>query len=219
MLDVADLRVTIKGSEVLRNVTLHVPEGFFAVLVGRNGAGKTTLMRTLIGLQRAQSGRISIGHEDTTHAPAHIHAARGVGYMPEDRRLIPHWTVEQNILLPLWVSRDSKADQALEDVYAMIPELVEHRRRKALQLSGGQQKLVALARAIVCGSRLILLDEPFEGVAPALTERLGDVLADLKKRKGLTVLIAESDLIRSVDLFNDVFEIERGVVRKVKSPG
>jgi branched-chain amino acid transport system ATP-binding protein len=202
---------------VLRNVNLHVSTGFFSVLVGRNGAGKTTLMRTLMGLQQAEAGRISIDSRDTTSAPAYSHASHGVGYMPEDRRLIPHWTVEQNILFPVWVNNKVRADEVLDSVYTKIPELREHRHRRALQLSGGQQKLVAFARALACGTHLILLDEPFEGVAPVLAERLREALTELKRKTGVTVLVAESDLARSVDLFNDIFEIERGVVRKMKS--
>jgi branched-chain amino acid transport system ATP-binding protein len=215
VLDITNLNVRIKGSDVLRDVDMHLPAGSFGAVVGRNGAGKTTLMRTLMGLQKAASGRIMLDGRDTTHAPAYIHAGHGIGYMPEDRRLVPQWTVEQNILLPLWVKRNRKMRTALDMTYGMIPELVEHRERKALQLSGGQQKLVALARAIVVGHRMIFLDEPFEGVVPALAERLSEVLARMKRIGSLTVLIAESTIGNSPELFTHVFEIERGVVRVV----
>lgn len=213
MLDITNLNVRIKGSDVLRDVDMHLPAGSFGVIIGRNGAGKTTLLRTLMGLQKTAYGRIMLDDRDTTHAPTHVHAGRGIGYMPEDRRLVPQWTVEQNILLPLWGKRSGDAHAALDMAYGMIPELVEHRERKALQLSGGQQKLVALARAIVVGHRLIFLDEPFEGVAPALAERLSEVLARMKRIGSLTVLIAESTIGNSPELFTHVFEIERGVVR------
>jgi branched-chain amino acid transport system ATP-binding protein len=215
MLEIADLRVAIKGSDVLRNVNLEVPDGMFAALVGRNGAGKTTLMRAVMGLQPITGGVIRTGGVDTTHLPAYLHVERGTGYMPDDRRLVGLWTVEQNILLPAWASKDRAAPENLKRVYALIPELEAHKDRKALQLSGGQQKLVALARAMLCGHRLLLLDEPFEGIAPALAERLVEVLANLRRDRRCTVLVTESDFVHSHYLIDHAFEIERGAVRKL----
>ena len=215
MLEIADLHVAIKGSDVLRNVNLEVPEGMFAALVGRNGAGKTTLMRAIMGLQPITGGVIRTGGVDTTHLPAYLHVARGTGYMPDDRRLVGPWTVEQNILLPAWASKDRDAPSKLKRVYALIPEMEAHKDRKALQLSGGQQKLVALARAMMCGHRLMLLDEPFEGIAPALAERLVEVLANIRRDRRCTVLVTELDFVHSHYLIDHAFEIERGAVRRL----
>src|SRR5438874_2156567 len=136
-------------------------------------------------------------------------AALGIGYMPEDRGLVPQLTVEENILLPLWVTSHLDRKARLDFVYEVIGEVAEMRHRKALLLSGGQQKLVALGRALGIGTKCLLLDEPFEGIAPALAERLSEVLASLK-RKDLTFLMSQSDMNHSHGLIDVEFTIERG---------
>jgi branched-chain amino acid transport system ATP-binding protein len=141
--------------------------------------------------------------------PAHARAALGIGYMPEDRGLVPELTVEENIVLPLWVSPTLSLSERLAWVYEVLPELKEMSTRRALLLSGGQQKLVALARALAVGTRLLLLDEPFEGVAPALSMRLSDVIGQLKSTD-LSVLIAQSDVNHANDLLDAQVVIERG---------
>jgi branched-chain amino acid transport system ATP-binding protein len=209
LVDIDDLHVTIQSMEALRGLTLQVAPGSMVALVGRNGAGKTTLMRTMMGHLDPIRGTVWFAGQDLRSVPAHARAALGIGYMPEDRQLVPQLTVEENILLPTWVSKSLDGRERLGMVYRVMPELAEMRDRKALLLSGGQQKLVALGRALVVGTRLLLLDEPFEGVAPALSLRLSEVIAGLKNT-ALSVFISQSDLNHSRTLFDHEYVIERG---------
>ena len=209
MLEVRSLHVAIDSVVALRGLTLEVGSGRMVGLVGRNGAGKTTLMRTLMGHLAPARGSVVFDGRDLLALPAHARAGLGIGYMPEDRGLVPELTVEENILVPLWVNRALVTADRLALVYRVLPELVEMRERRALLLSGGQQKLVALARALAAGTRLLLLDEPFEGVAPALSKRLADVIASLKGSE-VSVLMAQSDLNHARRLVDSEFVIERG---------
>ena len=209
MLQIESLHVRIQSVEALRGISLVVPDGAMVGLVGRNGAGKTTLMRSVMGHLPVRAGRIVFDGQDIAALPAHRRAALGMGYMPEDRGLVPELTVEENILLPVWVSRALRADERLALVYGVLPELIEMRGRRALLLSGGQQKLVALARALAVGTRLLLLDEPFEGVAPVLSKRLAEVIAGLKG-SAVSVLMAQSDLNHARRLVDHEVVIERG---------
>ena len=209
MLQVESVHVAIQSVQVLRGLSLQVDTGRMVGLVGRNGAGKTTLIRTLMGHLAPSQGRIVFDGQDLGKMPPHARAALGIGYMPEDRGLVPELTVEENILVPVWVNKTLKEAERLALVYRVLPELLEMRGRKALLLSGGQQKLVALARALAVGTRLLLLDEPFEGVAPVLSKRLGEVIAGLKG-SATSVLIAQSDLNHSRRIVDSEVVIERG---------
>jgi branched-chain amino acid transport system ATP-binding protein len=210
MLSVADLNVSIGPIPILRGASLSVSEGEMCGLIGRNGAGKTTLLRALMGALPAQ-GKAELGHIDLLALPPHRRVQHGIGYMPEDRRLVPEFTVEENIRLPTWSTRADGVDERLEWIFGIMPEVARFAARRALELSGGQQKMVALARALMAGTRILLLDEPFEGLAPALARRLGEVLANLKT-EGVSVLIAESNEVHVLDLLARAYRIERGVV-------
>jgi branched-chain amino acid transport system ATP-binding protein len=216
LLEIDDLHVTIQSMEALRGFSLRIAPREMAGLIGRNGAGKTTLMRTIMGHLPPVRGAIRFAGEDLSVVARHARAARGVGYMPEDRQLVPELTVEENILLPTWVTRTLDGPERLAFVYEIMPEVAEMRGRKALLLSGGQQKLVALCRALAAGTRLLLLDEPFEGVAPALSQRLSEVIAGLKGTD-LAVLITQSELNHSRMLFDHEYVIERGVAGEARS--
>jgi branched-chain amino acid transport system ATP-binding protein len=210
LLDVRNLAATIQAMPALRNLTLQVGSGEMVSLVGRNGAGKTSFMRTVMGHLAASGGSVHFAGQDLAPLPRHARAALGIGYMPEDRGLVPQLTVEENILLPVWVSGGRlQAPARLKLAYELLPELLPMRERRALLLSGGQQKLVALARALAVGTRLLLLDEPFEGVAPALAQRLAEVIHALQGST-LAVLISQSDLHHGEGLFARTYVIERG---------
>jgi branched-chain amino acid transport system ATP-binding protein len=211
VLELRNVSVAISAVQILRDVSLSVPDGGMVGLIGRNGAGKTTLMKTLMGLLKAASGAVQFDGTDLLATPTHARVRLGIGYMPEDRRLIPDLTVEENVLVPAWAAGIADARQRLERVYRLIPEMQGFAPRKGVALSGGQQKLAALARALMCGTRLLLLDEPFEGVAPALAQRLAQVVADLK-REGMAVLLSESDLQHSERMVDRVVVIDRGVI-------
>jgi branched-chain amino acid transport system ATP-binding protein len=213
MLRVRSLDVAIGPVPIVREASLELSEGEMCGLIGRNGAGKTTFMRALMGAIAA-SGRAEFDHVDLLGLPAHRRLAHGIGYMPEDRRLVPDFTVEENIRLPSWSLKIDGAEQRLEWIFTLMPEIPKFRDRRALELSGGQQKMVALARALMAGRRMLLLDEPFEGLAPALARRLGEVLAKLKA-EGVSVLIAESSDIHVGDLLARAYRIERGLVAAI----
>lgn len=211
MLQLDRIDVSIQSVQVLRGLSLEVGNGQMVGLVGRNGAGKSTTMRAIMGHLPLGAGSISFDGVVLAKLPPHARARLGIGYMPEDRGLVPELSVEENILVPLWAAKSTKTAERLDFVYDVLPELKEMRDRRALLLSGGQQKLVALARALTIGTRLLLLDEPFEGVAPALSARLSDVIAGLRGG-ALSVLISQSDLNHSRNLLDAEVKIERGEV-------
>jgi branched-chain amino acid transport system ATP-binding protein len=210
MLKVDGIRVTIKGFAILRGISLDIPSGGLIGLVGRNGAGKTTTLKSIMGIIPVVAGSIHLDGNDLLRVPGYRRAQMGMGYMPEDRRLIGALSVEDNILLPAWAS-GLESDQArLSYIYQLMPDVRELAGRRASQLSGGQQKLVALARALMSGTKLLLLDEPFEGLSPAFGEKLAGTIQELQ-RAGLSVLISESDLKR-IGFCDRLYTIERGEI-------
>jgi len=211
MLKISDLNVSIQSVDILRDVSIQVDTASMAGLVGRNGAGKTTLIKSVMGILKPKSGTIEFDGVDLVQTPVNLRNRLGIGYMPEDRRLIPDLTVEENILVPAWANQQIDAQKRLAYVYDLIPELRAFAPRRGQQLSGGQQKLVALGRALMIGTKLLLLDEPFEGVAPALAQRLAEVISRLKD-EGMAVIFSESDLQYSEHLVQKVYSIDRGAV-------
>lgn len=215
MLALDRVRVQIDAMHVLRNVTLAVGPGATVALVGRNGAGKTTTLRTVMGLVARSGGTITFAGADIDAVPPHRRPALGIGYAPEDRRLFSAFSVEDNILLPVRVARTGRADAArkLERVYETVPELKALRRRPAGSVSGGQGKMVALGRALMIGTRLVLLDEPFQGLAPALARRYADALRRLRRHAPeLSLVVTESNPALLAGLADATYVIERGEV-------
>jgi branched-chain amino acid transport system ATP-binding protein len=213
MLRIESLDVSIKSVRILRGVGLRIEPGQLAGLIGRNGAGKTTLMRAIMGILPATAGSIEFDGKPMQGVPSHLRARSGMGYMPEDRRIIPQLTIEENVCLPAWAAGTAGYESRLARIYEMIPEVAILKDRKGLQLSGGQQKLAALARSLMSGTKLLLLDEPFEGVAPVLAQRLAQVISVLRA-EGLSVILSESDLSHSRKLLDVVYTIDRGQVTR-----
>jgi branched-chain amino acid transport system ATP-binding protein len=210
MLRVEGIQVSIRGFMILRWISLEVPAGALIALVGRNGAGKTTTLKSIMGIMPVSGGAIQLDGADLLQVPAHRRARLGIGYMPEDRRLIGSLTVEDNIWMPAWASKLEGGKERLAYIYRKMPEAAELARRRAATLSGGQQKMVALARALMSGTQLLLLDEPFEGLSPALGAKLAQTIRELQ-RDGLSVLIAESD-VKRLGVVDMVYTIERGEI-------
>ena len=217
MLDVSDLSVSLAGTPVLRGVSLRVAAGETVALIGRNGAGKTTTLRAIMGLV-ASTGGIRFNGEALDGVPAHERSGRGIGYAPEDRRLFSAFTVEENVHLPARVARlrPEEARRRADRVHEILPELRELASRPAGSVSGGQGKMVALGRALMLGTRLVLLDEPFQGLAPVLANRYAQALRALRESdRELSLIITESNpaLLRSVA--DRTVTIERGEIAQL----
>ena len=211
MLKVSGLDVNIGATPILRDVSIEVPSGTMCGLIGRNGAGKTTLLRSIMGALKARSGTLEFDGENLGATPAHRRAHVGIGFMPEDRRLVPQLSAEENIMLPVWSTGLKDAEKRLEWIYGLMPEVAEFRNRGATELSGGQQKFVAFARALMAGNKLLMLDEPSEGIAPVFAQRMVEIMTSLKKQ-GESVLVAESNDKHIKDLLDRAFVIERGSI-------
>ena len=209
MLSITNLEVSIGNINILNSISFKVSK--FSSIIGRNGAGKTTLIRSIMNILPAKKGNIKFNNESLNNKKTYEMTELGIGYMPEDRRLVPDLSVKDNILVPLWSLNKNKIDDELDEVVSFIPEIKKFLSREAFQLSGGQQKLVALARAMIVGKDLLLLDEPFEGVAPALAERLVELLSELNK-SNLITMITESDESFSKIIKADIIRIERGKI-------
>lgn len=215
MLELRDVSVDIAGAPVLRRVSLQVSPGGRVALIGRNGAGKTTTLRALMGLLPLRGGRVLVAGQDATDAPAHHRPRLGIGYAPEERRLFGMFTVEQNMRLPAEVLRLPEAEirRRREAIVALLPELAELAPRRAAGLSGGQGKMAALGRALMVGRRAVLLDEPFQGLAPALALRYAEALRRLHLAfPEVALLITESNPQLLRPLVDRTYVIERGEV-------
>ena len=213
MLSLNKINVDIGPVGILKNASIDLSQGEMVGLIGRNGAGKTTLLKTIMGILKTKSGEINFENEDLVVHPSEKRAQMLIGYMPEDRRLIPSMSSEENIMIPVWAVGLDDWNERLEWIYQIIPEAKDLKDRPSTSLSGGQQKLIALSRALMVGRKLLLLDEPTEGIAPALTKRIIEILNNLKKQ-GVTTLVAESNEKHYEKMLDRTFTIARGEIKK-----
>ncbi|MBB3524016.1 ABC transporter ATP-binding protein [Rhizobium sp. BK456] len=189
LLEIQGLNAWYGESHVLHGVDMRVAEGETITILGRNGVGKTTTLRTITGIVRARKGRISFAGRDMMQVPLHKTAHRGIGFVPEERGIFSTLTVSENLLLPPVVA---KGGMTLDEIYELFPNLYERRGSPGTKLSGGEQQMLAIARILRTGVRLLILDEPTEGLAPVIVQRIGEVLQTLKGR-GMTILLVEQN--------------------------
>jgi branched-chain amino acid transport system ATP-binding protein len=219
MLSVHDLVVDIDGSHILRRVSLDVAAGELVCLVGRNGAGKSTTLRTIVGMHKPVSGTIALeGSGIAGLAPYRI-ARLGVGFAPEESEVFGDLTVAENILLPTWTRSTERSSEEREALaYRVFPRLERYRARGGQQLSGGERKMVSIARALALDPKLLLLDEPTEGLSPAVVPAIVDGIASIRNL-GQAVLIAESNVHHVPDFADRLYVIERGEIIFAGAPG
>lgn len=209
VLRASELRAGYGAGDVLQGVGLEVGEGEIVGVIGRNGVGKSTLMRTLIGLLPARSGQIVFQGHDITREPAHRRARRGIGYVPQGREIFPSMSVIDNLRMGRLVDPKG-AEVDLEPVYGHFPFLKERRRQRGGTLSGGQQEMLAIARALVGRPRLILLDEPSDGVQPSIVQEIGDFLLKLVADQPIGVLIVEQNIDLMQTVAQRAFVMDKG---------
>jgi branched-chain amino acid transport system ATP-binding protein len=212
MLAVRDLAVDIDGSPVLRGVSFEVNAGELVCLVGRNGAGKTTSFRTVMGFRRPSSGAIAFDGRTLVGLRPFEVARLGVGFAPEESEVFGELTVAENIAMPTWTRPEGRgADERIADAYRVFPRLERYRDRGGHALSGGERKMVSIARALALGPRLLLLDEPTEGLSPVVVPAIVAGLAEIRAF-GHAVFIAESNIHHVPDFAERLYVIERGEV-------
>ena len=209
---------TYRGpAQILRSVSLSLGAGESVCLVGRNGAGKTTTIDTIMGLLPSRSGSVRFKGQDVTRLPAHQRARLGIGYAPEDCGIFPDLTVEENFQITGWIGHEA-AVTVDDQVFAIFPEIKTFLTRRGLHLSGGQKKMLAITRALTLKPAVLLLDEPFEGLAPVVVTRFIEAVRAIKAL-GVSVLIAESHVQNAGRIADRLYAIDRGEIIFAGRPG
>jgi branched-chain amino acid transport system ATP-binding protein len=212
MLTITDLKVDIQGSRILNGVSLSVRAGELVCLVGRNGAGKTTTFKTIMGYRRAVSGSITFDGADLAGIPTWQIAQAGIGFSPEESEVYTDLTVAENIELPTWTRPQGRpAAERIANAYEVFPKLKTYAGRGGAQLSGGERKMVSIARALTLDPKLLLLDEPFEGLSPAIVPLIASGVTSIRAA-GKAVLMAESNIHHIPDYVDAIYVLERGEV-------
>jgi branched-chain amino acid transport system ATP-binding protein len=207
MLEISDLSTTYGAVQALRNVSISVPDGSITAVLGANGAGKTTLLRTVTGMVRPRTGKVTLDGADLTRLPVEAITRLGLAHVPEGRGVIQELTVEENLRLGgLWRSDRDDRKRALAEMFDLFPPLAARRRQSAFTLSGGERQMLVLGRALMARPRVLLLDEPSLGLAPLVTAQIMALIRDLSSKSKLTVLLVEQNAKSALSI------ADRGVV-------
>lgn len=200
-------------SHALHDVSLEIGEGEAVALLGRNGAGKTTTLKTIMGLVKPRTGRITLSGSDVTPMPPHLVARQGITLIPEDRQVFPNLTVYENLKMSrLPIDGGRRLDDYLEWIFALFPRLKERRRQLAASLSGGEQQMLSIARGLGTEPKIILVDEPTEGLMPALVETIRNVLVEIRKKR-IAILLVEQRFRMALSITDRAYLIEKGQIR------
>jgi|TARA_S200002703_G_scaffold42688_1_gene37068 branched-chain amino acid transport system ATP-binding protein len=208
LLSVRGLNAWYDESHILHGVDLEVRKGETVTLLGRNGMGKTTTLRSIMGILRKRTGEINFDGLDMMNRPLHHTARAGIGFVPEERGIFATLSVEENLMLPPIVSKDG---MSVDEIYELFPNLEERRNSQGTKLSGGEQQMLAMARMLRTGVKMLLLDEPTEGLAPVIVQRIGEVLQTLKQR-GMTILLVEQNFRFASKIADRFYVMDHGMV-------
>jgi branched-chain amino acid transport system ATP-binding protein len=211
LLEVSDIHVHYGAIEALKGVSITVEEGEVVTLIGSNGAGKSTTLRSISGLTPASSGKIVFAGQDITRTPAHQIVGTGIALSPEGRHCFPRMTVRENLDLGAHLRRGPEVAEDLERVYALFPRLEERQSQKAGTMSGGEQQMLAIGRALMARPRLLMLDEPSMGISPILTQRIYGTIGEIN-RSGVSILLVEQNANYALDIAKRGYVLETGRV-------
>jgi branched-chain amino acid transport system ATP-binding protein len=216
LLEVDQINTYRGPAHVVHAVSITVNEKELVCMVGRNGAGRTTIIESITGLLPVRSGKVGFRGEDITRLPVHKRAAHGIGYAPENSGIFPELSVSENLMISRWLAEKSgRATSGNRDaearVFTVFPEVRDLLNRQGINLSGGQRKMVAIARAMALSPYLLILDEAFEGLAPAVVKRFREAVKMIKEM-GISVLIADCNLVRAADMADRLYAVDRGEI-------
>jgi urea ABC transporter ATP-binding protein UrtE len=217
MLSVADVHAAYGRTPALMGASLTVGAGEIVSIIGRNGVGKTTLLKTIIGLLRVTSGAIQLDGEDVTRLPAHERARRGLGYVPQGRMIFAGLTVEENLLIGADLNR-AGGRALIDEVLAEFPRLRERYRQRGDTLSGGEQQMLALGRALAGAPTVLLLDEPSEGIQPSIVQEIGAKIASISRARGLAIVLVEQNIEFAAALAQRIYVMEKGRIAREIAP-
>jgi branched-chain amino acid transport system ATP-binding protein len=218
LLEVEDIHTFYGNIEAIKGVSLEVNEGEIVTLIGSNGAGKSTTLRSISGLTPPRTGSVRFGDEDISNLPPQQIVARGISQSPEGRHCFPRMTVRENLELGAYLRRDARVSEDMDRVFSLFPRLEERQRQKAGTMSGGEQQMLAIGRALMSDPKLLLLDEPSMGIAPILVERIYQTIREINQQ-GTTILLVEQNANYALDVSARGYVLETGVVALTDESG